>query len=124
MSGGGQVIADPHLTVGPYRVLQRVDSKWILVHPDLPPDGSICALRSSKDAIVAEAHRLVGLGSPVVIMSPPAAAPRAAPTKTAPKPRTDDGGGRKRARPRSRLSSALLIGDESRKLAAPKKRPT
>lgn len=64
---GPVIVRDCGVVVGAYTVRERTDGKWILSDERLPRDGTVAWIGKSKGAAVAEAERLVRLGSPVVI---------------------------------------------------------
>jgi len=101
-------VPDPNITVGPYRVLTRTDGKWALYDERLPFGSRTAAVRASKDAIVAQAQRLVELGSPLVIVDERAHV--TSDEREQPRDRRPlAAGDRKRARAGSRTRAALPV---------------
>jgi hypothetical protein len=106
------LVADPMTTIGPYRVLLRTDGKWALHDERLPVGAQTAALRPSKETIVAEAHRLFALGSPLVAATDPSSIATSSRRTSA--TAVTDGGDRKRSRSGLRTPIALPIEADSR----------
>ena len=60
----GNVIADPGIRIGCYRVLTTTTGSWVAVDERNAPGEQTVARRKSKDAIVACITGMVGDGSP------------------------------------------------------------
>lgn len=118
----GNVIADPNITIGPYRVLTRTDGKWILVDDRLPLGERTAAIRTSKDAILACAERLVSEGSPIV--SAPAADIATSGPRTSSTATSSRGTSRKSTQAGFALSDALTIGASRIDMATHKRKRT
>jgi hypothetical protein len=71
MAQPAHVVPDPGLFCGPYRILTRTDGRWVVVDERMPPGARSAAIVDTKDAALAEAKRLVALGSPSVVAAEP-----------------------------------------------------
>ena len=71
MAQAVQVVPDPGILVGCYRIMTRTDGRWVVVDERMPPGARSAAIAEIKDSAIAEAKRLVSLGSPSVVASEP-----------------------------------------------------
>lgn len=108
------VVADPCLTMGPYRILTRTDGKWILYDERLPIGNRTAAICSSRDAVVAAATQLIDRGAPpLALVAKPSALVST----------SNDRSDRKRPQQSFPLSEMLSVGDvERRSSTKPRKK--
>ncbi len=66
----GELVRDPDVKIGVFRILQRTDGPFVLVHDDQPKNGSVSAICKTLEDAKNEARRLTALGSPLVIVNP------------------------------------------------------
>lgn len=53
-------VSDPNVWVGPYRILQRTDRKWIVFKPGMPPgEGTVSGPHGDQGVAERAAQRLL-----------------------------------------------------------------